>query len=324
MRSPVISATQEGELAGQPPATSLKSLSTVNKAPAVNDTLYWRLITLSVWKSYNTWRLISNYLQKYLHLRHRSQIGRAHPITSDIVIKTLGDVRLEEAATMKFIAEKTSIPVPKVLSAFERKGQVFIVMERIQGTPLSAVFNAPSTSDEMRSTFLDQLREILKELRALPPPTAFSVGHCINAPLQDPRQHQDMNPVRFGPFATIQDFHRWLRNDMEFGQASMPNKQDVDEFNSMIQKQDGPWPPSVFTHGDLNPSNIIVRDGKIVGIIDWEMAGWYPHYWEYTANKMQSNQVNPDWYNALEKVLEPYPEELKMEQTRFYWFGQLL
>ncbi|SPO01160.1 uncharacterized protein DNG_03907 [Cephalotrichum gorgonifer] len=37
----------------------------------------------------------------------------------------------------------------------------------------------------------------------------------------------------------------------------------------------------VFTHADLAPRNIIVRDGKIVGLLDWEDAGWYPEYWEY-------------------------------------------
>ncbi|KAH9922961.1 uncharacterized protein B0H18DRAFT_1182825 [Fomitopsis serialis] len=39
----------------------------------------------------------------------------------------------------------------------------------------------------------------------------------------------------------------------------------------------------VFTHGDLMPHNIMVKDGHITGIIDWEAAGWYPEYWEFTT-----------------------------------------
>lgn len=31
----------------------------------------------------------------------------------------------------------------------------------------------------------------------------------------------------------------------------------------------------VFTHNDLQPSNIIVSNDRIVGIIDWEMSGWF-------------------------------------------------
>jgi aminoglycoside phosphotransferase (APT) family kinase protein len=31
-------------------------------------------------------------------------------------------------------------------------------------------------------------------------------------------------------------------------------------------------------HNDLQPSNIIVRNDQIVGIIDWEHAGWF--HWD--------------------------------------------
>jgi aminoglycoside phosphotransferase (APT) family kinase protein len=30
-----------------------------------------------------------------------------------------------------------------------------------------------------------------------------------------------------------------------------------------------------FTYNDLQPSNIIVKEDRIVGIIDWEMAGFF-------------------------------------------------
>lgn len=39
----------------------------------------------------------------------------------------------------------------------------------------------------------------------------------------------------------------------------------------------------VFTHDDLKPHNILVRGGQITGLLDWESAGWYPDYWEFTT-----------------------------------------
>ncbi|KAB8211171.1 hypothetical protein BDV34DRAFT_185276 [Aspergillus parasiticus] len=45
---------------------------------------------------------------------------------------------------------------------------------------------------------------------------------------------------------------------------------------------------TVFTHGDLQPKNIMVeRTGSYedgcpafkTTLIDWEVAGWYPEYW---------------------------------------------
>jgi hypothetical protein len=53
-------------------------------------------------------------------------------------------------------------------------------------------------------------------------------------------------------------------------------------------------------HSDLHPRKIMVVMGpteevsdqvigktktsrvKVVGLIDWELSGWYPEYWEYT------------------------------------------
>jgi hypothetical protein len=37
-----------------------------------------------------------------------------------------------------------------------------------------------------------------------------------------------------------------------------------------------------FSRADLCTRNIIVRDGKIAAMVDWQFAGWYPEYWEYT------------------------------------------
>ena len=33
-----------------------------------------------------------------------------------------------------------------------------------------------------------------------------------------------------------------------------------------------------FTLGDLLPHNMLVKDGHISGIVDWETAGWLPLY----------------------------------------------
>jgi hypothetical protein len=42
----------------------------------------------------------------------------------------------------------------------------------------------------------------------------------------------------------------------------------------------------VLTHGDLLLRNILVRDAKVLAILDWEMAGYFPEYWEYVKSHM--------------------------------------
>lgn len=88
----------------------------------------------------------------------------------------------------------------------------------------------------------------------------------------------------------------------------------------MVAKQDGLWPPPVFTHGDLNPFNIMVHGNRVASIIDWEFSGWYPFYWEYTS-AWYGNRIRKAWQDSLAKFLDPYPEELRMEITRQKWWG---
>jgi hypothetical protein len=51
--------------------------------------------------------------------------------------------------------------------------------------------------------------------------------------------------------------------------------------------------PIVFTHGGLHPRNIIVSAGpnpRVVSIIGWEQAGWYPAYWELCKARLECSR----------------------------------
>ncbi|KAH9885325.1 hypothetical protein F4778DRAFT_787258 [Xylariomycetidae sp. FL2044] len=79
----------------------------------------------------------------------------------------------------------------------------------------------------------------------------------------------------------------------------------------------------VFTHADLLPQNILLRwddddddddeeeDSEVKVptpvLIDWEMAGWYPAYWEYVsaAQILPGGRVPLSWTTMLKKVILP-------------------
>jgi thiamine kinase-like enzyme len=72
-----------------------------------------------------------------------------------------------------------------------------------------------------------------------------------------------------------------------------------------------------FTHADLNLRNILVKDGRISAIVDWENAGWFPEYWEYTKCHF-GVRFTKRWLKMLEDVFEnKYEAELAIE--RKYW-----
>lgn len=131
--------------------------------------------------------------------------------------------------------------------------------------------------------------------------------------LYDGRIH---GPMQFGPFPSVHEFHRYLQGGLD---ANPNNPNDASE---LIAWQDKYQPTPVFTHGDLSSLNVLARGDKLVGIIDWETAGWYPSYWEYTT----ASQVNPQnsfWKEEIDKFLDPMPTELAMEKIRQKYFGDI-
>ena len=94
------------------------------------------------------------------------------------------------------------------------------------------------------------------------------------------------------------------------------------EVNELIAQYEEPYPSLVFTHGDLSSLNILACGDKVVGIVDWETAGWYPSYWEYTT-ACQVNPHNSFWRDEIEKFLNPFPKELAMEKLRQKYFGDV-
>jgi aminoglycoside phosphotransferase (APT) family kinase protein len=61
---------------------------------------------------------------------------------------------------------------------------------------------------------------------------------------------------------------------------------------------------AVFTRADFRPANIIVKDGHVAGIIDRELAGWYPEYWEFVKALYMWYWQN-DWGTLLLGIMQP-------------------
>ncbi|KAF2756105.1 kinase-like protein [Pseudovirgaria hyperparasitica] len=244
--------------------------------------------------------------------------GPCRPLSRHKILKTGFSVHLTEAVTMNYVARHTSIPVPKVYCSFLHKNRAYIVMERVKGEDLAHAWR--KLSKESLEKIFAQLKDMIQELRTLKPPQDIAVGSCAGGSLFDSRLPN--GSPRFGPFKTFDEFHRWLREDIDVTKVGgHVTDSEVEDLKAMVKKQDVQWPPPVFTHCDLNPSNILVRGDKIVSIIDWEFSGWYPVYWEYTS-AWRGNILREKWQATLFSLLDPYPEELEMEKTRCKWWGE--
>ncbi|KAF1948496.1 kinase-like protein [Byssothecium circinans] len=244
--------------------------------------------------------------------RFRKRNGTVLFLSEKICVKYGSSASLSEASTMQFVAKQTAVPVPRVYCAFAKENRTYIVMERIRGEPVGSGWF--KRSEESRAKILGQLKEMVEEMRRISPPEGVGVAHVDGGPLYDPRLPGTSN--HFGPFKTIQDFHRHLRGGLE------AHPQHEPEISELIRQQDKPRSAPVFTHGDLSSLNVLARGDEIVGIIDWETAGWYPSYWEYTT-AWNANPQNQFWRDEVEKFLQPMPKELEMEKIRLKYFGDV-
>lgn len=190
-------------------------------------------------------------------------------------------------------------------------------MERVRGQALNTILPSLSTAD--KATIFSQLRSAMDQLRFLEPPS-MAVQSCVGGSLLDSRIAHARDK-RFGPFDSIADFHLWLRQHRQLPLTSPHwSDEEVMAIEKMIQcKDEGSWLPPVFTLADLNSSNVIVRNGELAGFIDWEFAGWYPSYWEYTSAWCTA-VIATNWRQYLDRFLDPFPVEL---ETRNEYWGQI-
>jgi aminoglycoside phosphotransferase (APT) family kinase protein len=61
-----------------------------------------------------------------------------------------------------------------------------------------------------------------------------------------------------------------------------------------------------FTHGDLTSVNIIVREGNLAGILDWEGGGYFPVWWEFTCAGISLGEEDFEWKSLLRKHIPDY------------------
>ncbi|CZT20525.1 uncharacterized protein RCC_06385 [Ramularia collo-cygni] len=239
--------------------------------------------------------------------------GRVIFLTPTICIKSSPFTTLAEAHAMIFIKEHTSVPVPKVYMAFERKGRVYIVMERINGTMLACGWVHRSAASQAK--ILKDLKTMVEEWRRIPSPKGVGVANIDGGPIYDVRLPTESF---WGPFDSVDKFHSRLRNGIDIEHLSESSPKGLLELAEFHAKASSV--ATTFTHGDLSSLNILCRGDQIVGIIDWETAGWFPSYWEYTT-AWHVNPHNEFWQKEVDSFVEPWPEALEMEQIRRKYFG---
>lgn len=184
---------------------------------------------------------------------HRDELGTdifGRPAVNPYIADRLRN----EAAALLFVAEHTTIPVPRLLGLWEDDGLVYLktgLVEagvELQSLPMSILPDAAdAVTAQLESSVLPQLRRLRRNFMGSADPAL---------PVMPPRRVWKWKECREWP--------------------SMAK--DTDEY--------------VFYHTDLDRQNILVDPDtfEIVCIVDWETSGFFPREWEILHLKANGPQ----------------------------------
>ncbi|OSD00714.1 kinase-like protein [Trametes coccinea BRFM310] len=259
-----------------------------------------------------------------------------------------------EADSTRFVREHTSVPVPEIFDVVESASGNglpggYIVMSWIDGEPLGDwighhLFEPPETKaalDQLDAAMIsgdstalteaiaraqtmphpvfdvssvtqigDDFRRAFAELRSIPPPDSDAVSALGGRPLNIIRC--TVIPRQFGPFQSQQAFKAAI-----LSQVSLDSAHLLPDLRRIAEPVHAKRHRIVFTHADLHPGNILVKDGRLAGIIDWERAGWYPEYWEYTM--IEYHMINRRLLQQFWDAVEPFGADVYRDELALEW-----
>lgn len=227
-------------------------------------------------------------------------------------------VHLSEAFALQLVAEKTSVPVPKLDCGFKKGDITYIAMERISGaTDMDKLWEKMSKADQQR--IVTELKDYFEQLRQIPHPRP---GTICTAAADDQPAYGFRTPHAehgAGPFQNEEDFNSFLRSGKPDGQP--------EDLKALIEMPKKTRHDTCFTHGDAAPRNVMIRkdpEGEyhVAPLIDFEMSGFFPEYWEYVTAKVPVDGWGPQYWNTeVDKFLKQCPAELEMDRLRLQYFG---
>ncbi|KAJ5384283.1 hypothetical protein N7517_002194 [Penicillium concentricum] len=176
---------------------------------------------------------------------------------------------------MRYIAENTTIPIPHVHETQIHDGGVeSILMDYIEGQTLQDAWSSMIPSQRM--SVAQELHGYIQQLRGLK------------------HEHLESHKNIYTRRPIYQDEYLFSRMT-----TSVP---DLVRSDTATKRREGNM---VFTHGDLAPRNILVDDhGHVTAVLDWELAGWYPEWYETVRAYNFCNDI-PGWTAYLSAIFPP-------------------
>ncbi|KAF2223512.1 kinase-like domain-containing protein [Elsinoe ampelina] len=211
-----------------------------------------------------------------------------------------------EVEAMTFVRENTSIPVPTVHEIHAPKGakgnECWILLQRVPGIALDKAW--VQMDKDAQEGVTTQLRRHLDELHALQPPQHGTISSCSGGQVYDHRLGAHMC---CGPFNSVREFHDFLIEPV----AKHAHAKIVAKYRVVLPDDCAVQ----YTHADLSWEHIMVdpSTNTITGILDWEMAGFWPEWWEY-SKALSGWRHQVWWENVVRQVTQAFPDVMHADR----------
>ncbi|EFX05248.1 aminoglycoside phosphotransferase [Grosmannia clavigera kw1407] len=210
---------------------------------------------------------------------------------------TRGDSQLHEMEALR-VAKECGLLVPDVRGyGTTPAGKIWLAMDKIAGQPLEQVWK--DLSKTKKTAIAQQLGAFMAQKRAMPPPEGHIGGPRAGQPGREIRQYHD---YEIPACRDESEFNKYLLGALLWN-TPVPFRNAFAECLRADHR-------IVYTHADFALRNIMVQDGQVTGVLDWENAGWFPEYWEY-VKFFHQNFGNNDFRDYADIIFpRSFPNEL--------------
>lgn len=217
-----------------------------------------------------------------------------------VKVKPQGAFVRSEAEMMHFASQQPNILAPRVLGCYDVGLEIIATVTTvIPGQSLDKVWHS---MDKSQRNFIKlQLKEQVQLYRMHTQPYIGRVNRqeALNF-------FNCLNPYLMRPFESEEEFDKWCLE-----RVKSPIARSL--WKRLLPGMRAQSPEFVLTHGDLSARNIMVHEGKVLGIVDWEYSGYFPAYMEYVLTTVVHDCIEDWWVPVLKEILEP----CGFKQSRF-------
>ncbi|KAK8063764.1 hypothetical protein PG996_008416, partial [Apiospora saccharicola] len=211
-----------------------------------------------------------------------------------------------EYGALSLMRQHTRMPVPRPLDLASDSDKSYLLTSRVSGVRLGSCIDTLSEDEEHLLVY--DLQKYIGQLRAIPKDATskYAIINAVNEACYDHRVNMsldyDENRGDFvGPFVNEEQFNEILQTPALPGVSHCSGHKIV------------------FTHSDLNMRNVLVHNGRLSGIVDWENSGWYPEYWDYTKAHFIT-KLRRRWLRIVDVVFKQYGDyENELATERQLW-----